>query len=57
MYEYSIEMTNEDTCEVLTRSFGTEEERASFIEQLPPHIDWALFENMNLFVDLNMSLG
>ena len=49
MFEYSIEMKNEDTCEIKVESFLTEQERAKFIEDIPPHITWHIFENMNMF--------
>jgi len=58
MTDFSVEMKNEDTCDVLVRSFDSEEKRDLFIEQLPPHVSWTIYENMNLFsVDKEMALG
>jgi len=49
MLDFSVEMKNEDTCEIRVESFDSEDKRATFIEHLPSHITWHIFENMNLF--------
>jgi len=55
--DFSIELTNQETNEIKVISFDSEDKRMRFIESLPGHIDWVLFENMNLFVDMEIVLG
>jgi len=56
--DFSIELRNQDTNEIKVVSFDSEEKRSKFIQDLPGHIDWNIFENMNLFsVDKELSLG
>ena len=57
--DFSVEMTNEDTGEIKTVSFESEEERQTFVEKLPEYITWFVFENGQLFskkVDWGLAL-
>ena len=47
--EFSLELTNEVTSEVKVISFVSENERSQFIDKLPDHINWWVFENGSLF--------